>query len=60
MGGKTRKRTEIINPVRELRFPGALAGSYRGERVFTGLWTRRILGVVMLAAIVNSWVENLG
>jgi uncharacterized membrane protein YfcA len=32
---------------------GALAGSYLGARRFSGLWTRRILGVVLLVAIMN-------
>ena len=39
---------------------GALAGSYLGARKFSGLWTRRILGVVLLIAIVNFWVGYLG
>jgi len=29
-------------------------------RRFSGLWTRRILGVVLLIAIVNFWVGYLG
>ncbi|HEX7540670.1 MAG TPA: sulfite exporter TauE/SafE family protein [Anaerolineales bacterium] len=32
---------------------GALAGSYLGARHFSGLWTRRILGLVLLVAIIN-------
>jgi uncharacterized membrane protein YfcA len=39
---------------------GALAGSYLGTRKFSGLWTRRILGMVLLAAIVNFVVGDLG
>jgi hypothetical protein len=39
---------------------GALAGSYLGSRRFSGLWTRRILGVVLLAAIVNYVAEQFG
>ncbi len=39
---------------------GALAGSYLGARHFSGLWTRRILGVVLLVAIVNFVVGYLG
>jgi len=39
---------------------GALAGSYLGARRFSGLWTRRILGVVLLTAIINFWVGYLG
>ena len=39
---------------------GALAGSYLGARKFSGLWTRRILGVVLLIAIANFWVGYLG
>ncbi|HEX7541271.1 MAG TPA: sulfite exporter TauE/SafE family protein [Anaerolineales bacterium] len=38
---------------------GALAGSYLGARHFSGLWTRRILGVVLLIAIVNFVVGYL-
>jgi len=37
---------------------GALAGSYLGARKFSGLWIRRILGVVLLIAIVNFWVVS--
>jgi len=36
---------------------GALAGSYLGARRFSGLWTRRVLGVVLLIAVVRFWVE---
>jgi uncharacterized membrane protein YfcA len=32
---------------------GALIGSYLGARFFSSLWTRRILGVVLLIAITN-------
>ena len=32
---------------------GALIGSYLGARSFSSLWTRRILGVVLLIAITN-------
>ncbi len=32
---------------------GALAGSYLGARKLSGLWTRRILGLVLLIAILN-------
>jgi uncharacterized membrane protein YfcA len=39
---------------------GALAGSYLGAHKFSGLWTRRILGVVLLIAIVNFWVGYWG
>jgi len=39
---------------------GALAGSYLGARRFSGLWTRRILGVVLLTAIINFWVGFFG
>jgi len=38
---------------------GALAGSFLGARHFSGLWTRRILGVVLLIAIVNFVVGYL-
>ena len=37
---------------------GALAGSYLGARHFSVLWTRRLLGVVLLIAIVNFLVVN--
>lgn len=39
---------------------GALAGSYLGARRFSGLWTRRTLGVVLLIAVVRFWVGYLG
>jgi hypothetical protein len=39
---------------------GALAGSYLGARRFSGLWTRRILGVVLLVAIINFAVGYWG
>ena len=39
---------------------GALAGSYFGARHFSSLWTRRILGVVLLVAIVNFAVGYWG
>jgi hypothetical protein len=39
---------------------GALAGSYLGARRFSGLWTRRILGIVLLVAIVIYLVRHLG
>lgn len=39
---------------------GALAGSYLGARKFSGLWTRRILGVVLLVAIVKFVVGYWG
>ncbi len=39
---------------------GALAGSYLGARRFSGLWTRRILGIVLLVAIVNFVVGISG
>lgn len=39
---------------------GALAGSYLGARWFSGFWTRRILGVVLLAAIVTYVVGRFG
>jgi uncharacterized membrane protein YfcA len=32
---------------------GALAGSFLGAHYFSGLWARRILGVVLLIAIIN-------
>jgi uncharacterized membrane protein YfcA len=35
---------------------GALAGSYFGARRFSGLWTRRVLGVVLLIAVVRFWM----
>lgn len=35
---------------------GALAGSYLGARRFSGLWTRRVLGVVLLLAVIRFWV----
>jgi uncharacterized membrane protein YfcA len=35
---------------------GALAGSYFGARRFSGLWTRRVLGVVLLIAVIRFWV----
>ncbi|HEX7621351.1 MAG TPA: sulfite exporter TauE/SafE family protein [Anaerolineales bacterium] len=38
---------------------GALGGSYLGARHFSGLWTRRILGVVLLISIVNFVVVSL-
>jgi len=38
---------------------GALMGSFLGARHFSGLWTRRILGVVLLIAIVNFMVGYL-
>jgi hypothetical protein len=38
---------------------GALVGSYLGSRKFSGLWTRRILGLVMLIAIINFLVGFL-
>jgi uncharacterized membrane protein YfcA len=38
---------------------GALAGSYFGARRFSGLWARRILGVVLLIAVVRFWGDNL-
>ncbi len=39
---------------------GALAGSYLGARRFSGVWTKRILGVVLLIAIVNFTVGYFG
>jgi uncharacterized membrane protein YfcA len=39
---------------------GALAGSYFGARKFSGLWARRVLGVVLLIAVVRFWVGYLG
>jgi hypothetical protein len=39
---------------------GALARSYVGARKFSDLWTQRILGVVLLAAIVNFVVRYWG
>ena len=39
---------------------GALAGSYLGARRFSGLWTRRVLGVVLLIAMVKFWVGYWG
>jgi uncharacterized membrane protein YfcA len=39
---------------------GALAGSYLGARRFSGLWTRRVLGVVLLIAVVRFWAGYLG
>jgi len=39
---------------------GALAGSYLGARRFSFLWTRRLLGVVLLIAIANFMVGNWG
>jgi len=39
---------------------GALAGSYLGARRFSGLWTRRVLGVVLLIAVVRFWVGYFG
>jgi uncharacterized protein len=38
---------------------GALTGSYLGARKISGLWTRRILGVVLLIAIINFIVGRL-
>lgn len=35
---------------------GALAGSYLGARRFSGLWTQRVLGVVLLIAVVRFLV----
>lgn len=35
---------------------GALAGSYYGARRFSGLWTRRTLGVVLLIAVIRFWL----
>jgi len=35
---------------------GALAGSYLGARRFSGLWTRRVLGLVLLVAVIKFWV----
>lgn len=35
---------------------GALAGSYLGARRFSSVWTRRILGVVLLIGVVRFWV----
>jgi len=37
---------------------GALAGSYFGARRFSGLWARRVLGVVLLIAVVRFWVDS--
>ena len=34
----------------------ALAGSYFGARKFSSLWTRRLLGVVLLIAVIKFWV----
>ena len=39
---------------------GALAGSYFGARRFSGLWARRVLGVVLLIGVVRFWVGYLG
>lgn len=39
---------------------GALAGSYLGAQRFSGLWTRRVLGVVLLIAVVRFWAGYLG
>jgi uncharacterized membrane protein YfcA len=39
---------------------GALAGSYLGAQRFSSLWTRRILGVVLLVAIVNYALVYFG
>lgn len=39
---------------------GALAGSYFGARHFSSLWTRRILGVVLLVAIINFGIGYWG
>jgi uncharacterized protein len=36
---------------------GALAGSYLGARRFSSVWTRRVLGVVLLIGVVKFW-EN--
>ena len=35
---------------------GALGGSYLGVRRFSGLWTRRVLGLVLLIAVIRFWV----
>jgi uncharacterized membrane protein YfcA len=35
---------------------GALAGSYFGAHRFSSLWGRRVLGVVLLVAVVKFWV----
>ena len=35
---------------------GALAGSYFGSRQFSSLWGRRVLGVVLLVAVIKFWV----
>jgi len=35
---------------------GALAGSYLGARRFSGVWTRRVLGVVLLIAVIRFWM----
>jgi hypothetical protein len=34
---------------------GALTGSYFGANKFSGVWTRRILGIVLLIAVVRFW-----
>ena len=34
----------------------ALAGSYFGARKFSSLWTQRILGFVLLIAVIRFWV----
>ena len=39
---------------------GALTGSYLGARKFSSLWMRRILGVVLLIAVVNFWIGYFG
>jgi len=39
---------------------GALAGSYFGARRFSCLWARRVLGVVLLIAVVRFWAGYLG
>jgi len=37
---------------------GSLTGSYLGARYFSGLWTRRILGIVLLIAVIRFWAEQ--
>ncbi len=34
---------------------GALIGSYIGARTFSSLWTQRLLGVVLLIAVIRFW-----
>lgn len=38
---------------------GALTGSHFGAQKFSSLWGKRVLGVVLLVAVVKFWVEYL-